>query len=147
MKKRILFPLMIIAFMIFSCNNSKPENAKDQSIENTGLQSESQEVENKKPKELLYNITAKFIMFVPSSDGTWYYFDCDRGNEYKFFADESCKEASDLFFPVMPNNSDHKYNNTYFDVEYKQIAREFYSNATGAYETRYVDVITKINKK
>lgn len=92
------------------------------------------------------SFTGRFNMLVPGTDGTWFLFSDNEGNEYKFFDNGDCQKARKLFYSVQPMNSDHQYQSTEFHVEYITKEVEFLNKAEGGTIMREVDVITKIEE-
>lgn len=164
--KNILFISMAIAMVlvIFSCNNTTDQNKEEQKSEATkqAEQTEANDTEKSasnckeesdktiaetKTQNNVKSFTGMFDILAPATDGTWFLFSDNEGNEYKFYDNGDCQKARDLFFSVQPMDNDHQYQSTEFLVEYQTKEIEFYDKANGGTIMREVDVITNIEEK
>jgi hypothetical protein len=164
--KKIIFLITVIAivFTHISCKNtfeSEDDKNNVESKENTEqIQKDSHkesniedfkdgditsdEVEEQKNVD---SFIGSFNMLVPATDGTWFLFYDNEGNEYKFYDNGDCPLARDLFFSVYPMDKDHQYQSTEFYVEYQTKEVEFYNKADGGSEMREVEVIINIEER
>jgi uncharacterized membrane-anchored protein len=165
MKKTIFLTTAIaIILSVFSCNNASEQKSDEQNNETkekTELTDENkteksvkhEKEETKKTnaeaeaQNSVKSFTGKFDKLVPATDGTWFLFSDNEGNDYKFFDNGDCQKARDLFFSVQPMDNDHQYQSTDFYVEYQTKEVEFYDKADGGTIMREVEIITSIEEK
>jgi len=145
MKSSILSIAVATVFFALSCNSNKNSNSGDSSATKEAKVENTKSDNTSETDIASTTVRAKFKMVVAGTSGAIFMFEDETGKSLKLYENADSK-GLEFTHGLQPNMESPKFKNTWFEVRYADLPKEFRNSEAGSVELRNVPMLVEVKE-